>query len=331
MDATTKYTALHASPNGPSDSRPTAQQIIRDEGLQGKLSGKVIFITGCSSGIGIETARSLATTGATLFLTARDLNKAQVTLGDLVLRDNVHLLELDLNSLASVRKCATVFLAKSSTLNILINNAGVMVPPEGRTADGFETQFGTNHLAHFLLVQLFKDTLLASATEEMSSRVIMVSSSGHRASEVQLDNYNFAGCYDPFPAYGQSKTAMIWAANEIDRRYGSQGLHAFSLHPGNIASGLQKHVPDELKQQWAQIPGLESSAKSTEQGASTTVWAATAKCLEGRGGLFLEDCQIIGPLASDSGPLDPGYAPWVYDRSKAEKLYDLSMKLVAFE
>jgi NAD(P)-dependent dehydrogenase (short-subunit alcohol dehydrogenase family) len=323
-----KYAASHASPNGPGDDRPTALKIVRDEDLEGKFTDKVIFITGCSSGIGIETARALAATGATLYLTARDLSKARSALGHLVDEKQVHLLELDLNSLASVRKCAADFLSKSSTLNILINNAGVMIPPEGRTVDGFETQFGTNHLAHFLLIQLLKDTLLESATPKLCSRVIMVSSTGHRASEVQFDNYNFQGCYDPWKAYGQSKTAMIWTANEIDRRFGSSGLHAFSLHPGNIVSGLQKYASEDVKKQWSSIPGLEASWKAPEQGAATTVWAAIAGCLEGKGGLFLEDCQIIGPLSSESGLLEPGYAPWVYDKAKAEKLYDLSLSLV---
>ncbi|KAI9372249.1 hypothetical protein BJX61DRAFT_553024 [Aspergillus egyptiacus] len=313
------------------------QQIIHDEGLEGKLAGKVILITGCSSGIGIETARALSTTGATLYLTARDLSKAHAALGTLAHdpKNNIHLLELDLSSLASVRTCAAEFLRRSPTLNILINNAGIMVPPEGRTADGFETQFGTNHLGHFLLTQILKHTLIASATPELPSRLIMVSSSAHRASEVDFTDSNFASRdYDAWTAYGQSKTAMIWTANEIDRRYGAQGLHAFSLHPGSIASGLQKYVSDELRQRWAgEIPAdsLAAAAKSPEQGAATTVWAAVAKCLEGKGGLYLEDCQIIGPLAADAGLLDPGYAPWVYDGSRAERLYGLSMKLVGME
>ncbi|KAJ5641913.1 hypothetical protein N7490_005913 [Penicillium lividum] len=323
-----KYTADHISPNGPGDSRPTAQQIIKDEGLEGKLAGKVILITGCSSGIGIPTAIALATTGATLYLTARNLDKARAALGSLTQQKNVHLLELDLNSFASVRKCAAEFLSKSSSLNILINNAGIMVPPEGRTIDGFETQFGTNHLAHFLLIQLLKDTLLASTSAQMCSRVIMVSSSGHRASEVQFDDYNFENGYDAWKGYGQSKTAMIWTTNEIDARFGDRGLHSYSLHPGNVSSGLQKHISADLAKQFSALSGLEALEKSPEQGAATTVWAATASDLEGRGGLFLENCQVIGPLPLDAGLLTPGYASWVYDKEKAARLYDLSLELV---
>ncbi|QKX55607.1 uncharacterized protein TRUGW13939_02703 [Talaromyces rugulosus] len=324
-----RYVAVHTSPKGPGDARPTALQIIEDEQLTGKLIGKVVFITGCSSGLGIQTARALLATGATLYLTARNLEKAHSALGDLAENKNVHLLEMDLNSLSSVRSCAALFLSKSSSLSLLICNAGVMVPPEGRTADGFETQFGTNHLAHFLLVQLFKDTLIASATTKMSSRVIMLSSSGHRMSEVQFDDYNFDEGYDAWKAYGQSKTAMIWTANEIERRYGSTGLHAYSLNPGMSASGLQKNVTADMMEEWSQVPGLQEAFKSQEQGAATTVWAAVAQALEGQGGQYTENCQVVGEMAADAGPLDPGYAPWVSDSEKAQKLYELSLKLIS--
>ncbi|KAL3479384.1 hypothetical protein BJX99DRAFT_268335 [Aspergillus californicus] len=327
-----KYAASHISPNGPGDARPTALQIIQDENLTGQLTGKAIFITGCSSGIGIETARALSTTGATLYLTARDLTKARAALGDVCNNKNVHLLHLDLNSFSSVREAAAEFLAKSSTLNILICNAGIMIPPEGRTADGFELQFGTNHLAHFLLIQLLKETLLQSALPSFPSRVVLVSSSAHRQSEVRFTDYNFEHTpYDPWKAYGQSKTAMIWAANELDRRFASAGLNAYSLHPGSIVSGLQKHVTEEMRAYFASIPGLKENWKSPEQGAATTVWAALARELEGRGGTFLENCRVIGPLGDGAGVLEPGFAPWVYDRGKAERLYDLSLRLVGLD
>lgn len=242
---------------------------------------------------------------------------------------NVHLLQLDLNSFASVRACAAEFLARSETLNILIANAGIMIPPAGRTADEFELQFGTNHLAHFLLFQLLRDALLRSATSDMPSRVIMVSSSGHRASEVRFNDYNFDNGYDAWEAYSQSKTAMIWTANEIERRFGARGLHSYSLHPGGIATGLQQHVGEDLMKQWATIPNMMASMKSIEQGAATTVWAAVSRELAHTGGKYLEDCQIIGPLPVDATPLDPGYAQWVYDEDKASRLYDLSLKLTS--
>ena len=326
-----KYAEAHRSLQGPGDARPTALQIVQDEGLEGKLAGKVIFITGCSSGIGIETARALSATGATLYLTARNLEKAKTALGDLLQLDRVHLLLLDLNSFESVRACAKEFLSRSSTLNILINNAAVMATPEGRTADGFETQFGTNHLAHFLLFQLLKPALLASSTPELPSRVVMVSSSGHRAGEVHFDNINLEGEYEPWKGYGQSKTAMNWTSNEIERRYGSQGLHSFSLHPGGIQTGLQKYVPQETQDQWFKVPDVYRYMKSPEQGAATTVWAALAKSLEGKGGKYLEDCQIIGPWDPATTQMDPGYAPWTYDEEKAAKLWELSLELVGLK
>lgn len=323
-----RYAAAHISPAGPGDARPTALQIIEDEQMRGKLTDKVIFITGCSSGLGIETARALSATGATLYLTARNLDKARATLGDILENERVHLLEMDLNSLHSVRDCVASFFSKSSTLNILICNAGVMIPPEGSTKDGFETQFGTNHLSHFLLTHLFKDTLIASKTPTMSSRIIMLSSSGHRTSEVQFDGFNFTTGYDAWKAYGQSKTAMIWTANEIERRFGSEGLHAYSLNPGMIASGLQKHVTDDIMKEWSNVQGLQEVFKSTEQGAATTVWAAVAQVLEGQGGKYLEDCQVVGPLAANAGPLEPGYASWIPDSEKARRLYELPLKLI---
>ena len=227
-----KYASAHESTQGPGDARPTALQIIKDNDLEGKLSGKVIFITGCSSGIGIETARALAVTGARLFCSARDLEKGKAALSDILEPGRVELIKLDMNSLDSVRACAEEFMSKSQKLNILINNAGVMRTPEGRTVDGFETQFGTNHLAHFLLFNLLKPALLAGSSPTFHSRVVNVSSTGHRYAEIQFDNFNLEGIYDPGHAYGQSKLANIYMANEIETRYGSQGLHGLSLHPG---------------------------------------------------------------------------------------------------
>ncbi|KAL2875645.1 hypothetical protein SGCOL_009106 [Colletotrichum sp. CLE4] len=323
-----KYASSHVSPQGPGDARPTALQIIKDEGLKGKLSDKVVLITGCSSGLGVETARALLGTGATLYLAVRIPAKARAALGVMSQNDRVHLLTLDLNDLSSVRACAADFATKSKTLNILINNAGVMATPEGKTTDGFETQFGTNYLAHFLLFQLLNPILLASSTPEFPSRLVNVSSSMHRACEVQFDNLNWTGNYDPWMAYGQSKTALVWMANEVERRYGSKGLHAFSLHPGGILSGLQQHVPDELKAAWGKNETFAKHWKSAEQGAATTVWAAVSKDLEGQGGKYLEDCQIIGAWDLATGEIGPGYATWAYDQEKAEKLWPLGLKLV---
>ncbi|KAG4429315.1 hypothetical protein IFR05_015199 [Cadophora sp. M221] len=328
---TSKYVAIHASPNGPGDARPTAQQIIQDENLQGKLDGKVIFITGCSSGLGIETAKALYTTGATLYLTARDLTKTKTALGSLIDSPRVHLLELDLDSLESVRNCAKELLAQTQTLNIFIANAGVMATPEGRTKDGFETQLGTNHLAHFLLFNLIKPALLASTTPDFNSRAVILSSVAHRFAEVNWDNINLDGAYDPMIAYGQSKTCNLWTANEIERRYGSKGLHAWSIQPGGVVTGLMQHFSEEQKAGAASDPLLLKIFKNPEQGASTTVWATTAKALEGRGGRYLEDCQIIGEWTEENGQWGAGYAAHAYDAEKEARLWAKSLEMVGLK
>jgi NAD(P)-dependent dehydrogenase (short-subunit alcohol dehydrogenase family) len=308
-----------------------ALQIIKDEGLEGKLLGKTVFITGCSSGIGIETARAFFTTGARLYLTARDLSKAKTAIPDLIASERVHLLTLDLESLESVRACAADFLSQSEQLNIFIANAGVMATPEGRTKDGFETQFGTNHLTHFLLFNLLKPTLLASATADSNSRAIFLTSVANRFAEPNFDNLNFDGIYNDFAAYGASKTANLWTANEVDRRYKSQGLRAFGVHPGGIDSGLSRHLSDEAANGMREDPFLKKAFKSPQQGAATTVWAATSQALVGNGGKYLEDCQVSRPWTQADGQWGMGYATWAMDEEKAKKLWEKSLEMVGFE
>lgn len=187
--------------NGPSDSRPTGLQVVKDEGLIGAMSDKVVLITGVSSGMGPNTVRAMASTDATVFATARNLDKAREALGSSLETGRVHLLFMEQTDLSSVRACAAEFCKRSGNkLNILINNAGVMRTPEGRTKDGFELQFGTNHLSHFLLFYLLKDTLLASSTPDFYSRVVNVSSSAHRFSPVRFDNLSLEGEYDGWTA-----------------------------------------------------------------------------------------------------------------------------------
>lgn len=325
---TSRYAAVHQSPQGPGDQRPTAVDIIKNEHLEGKLSGKVAFVTGCSAGIGVETARALLLTGATLYLTARDLAKAKAALGDIANSDKVHLLHLDLGSFASVRSCAADFLAQSKVLNILICNAGVMQPPEGRTEDGFETQFGTNHLAHFLLFNLLQPALQAGATPEFASRVVLLSSVAHRLGEVPFENVNFEGNYDGLAAYASSKTANVWTANEIERRFGGVGIHAWSVHPGAVLTELMRHMSDETQGGFRADPYFASVFKNPAQGAATSVWAATSPALEGQGGKYLENCQIAGPWDSSSNPWGPGYGVHAYDEEKAAELWAKSLEWV---
>lgn len=325
------YTEVHADPKGPEDARPTAMQIITDEGVEGKLTGKVVVITGVSSGIGIETVRALRATGATLYLTARDLNKAKAALGDIFEPSRMELVQMDNASLESVRLAAKTILEKTSKINILIANAGVMAVQNLRlTENGHELQFATNHLSHFLFFQLLKPALLAASTADFQSRVVMVASSGHRPHGLNAsDNYHFQkGNYDPSSAYTQSKLANIYMANEIERRYGSLGLHALSLHPGLIATALGQHMPDEVIQGMLRDPELLRNLKSAPQGASTTVWAAVSKELEGKGGLYLSDCSVAEYDDKDESPLCPKATAHTYNADEEARLWKDSLEMV---
>ncbi|KAJ3010982.1 hypothetical protein HKX48_007089 [Thoreauomyces humboldtii] len=331
---TSRYSIAHASTNGPGDARPTAFQIVKDENRIASLKDKVIFITGAASGLGIETAKALYATGAQLFFGVRTLEQGRKVADEIIQGNSegfgtINVLELDLSSYASVRKCATEFLSISGKLNILINNAGVMACPEARTVDGNEMQFGTNHLGHFLLFNLLKDVLIASSNSSFASRVISLTSVGHRMSPVRFDDINFEKSgYDPWLAYGQSKTCNLQFATEVDRRFGSKGLHAWSVHPGNIMTALGRHLDEDAIANFM-TPEFNRSFKDPEQGAATTVWAAIAHELEGKGGRYLEDVHIAEAAQGDNPPLyEPGYAAHAYNESSEARLWELSSKLV---
>ncbi|MCJ1241556.1 hypothetical protein MMC14_009562 [Varicellaria rhodocarpa] len=322
-----KYSEAHIYENlrGPGDARPSALQIIQDEGLEGKMTDKVFVVTGASAGIGVETGRALAATGGKVFLTARDVKKGETACKSFLEPGRVEFLEMDNNSLDSVRAAAKAFLSKSNKLNVIVNNAGIMATPPGKTADGFKSQFGTNHLAHFLFFCLVKDTMIASSTPEFQSRVVNVSSSGHHAGEVQFDNYGFeSGNYSPWAGYGQSKTANIYMANEIEIRYGTKGLHGLSLHPGGIWTGLQKFIPEEMMKQWKARPNVDNLLKSPAQGAATSVLASVGKVYEGTGRLYLEDCDTT--TLTKTG--DEGHSAYAFDREKEARLWKDSLKMV---
>ena len=206
------------------------------------LKGKRILVTGVSAGIGVETARSLAAHGAQVVGAARDLNKAktvtaQVRKDAMAIGGSLELVELDLASLKSVRACADGLLAKAENFDVIITNAGVMATPFGLTADGFETQFGTNHLGHFVLVNRI------AALIRTGGRLINVSSAGHRRSNVDLEDPNFERTpYEPFVAYGRSKTANILFAVAFDQRHRERGVRAAAVHPGIIETELIRHM-----------------------------------------------------------------------------------------
>ena len=331
MDA--KYASAWEVQRGPGDNRPTGLEVIKDNDLMGKLADKVIFITGCSSGIGIETARALSATGAKLFLTSRNLEKARLALGDILEPGRVHLLQLDLESLDSVRDCVKQFHSMSNSLNILINNAGVRYTPKGRTKDGFEIQFGTNHVAHFLLFQLLKPTLLASSMPDFNSRVVALASTAHRESRINFDDLNMEKRgYNYATAYAQSKLANVYMANEIERRYGSEGLHAWSVHPGGIRTGLQRfNFMDLAMILKVGIMNAKMTLQSPEQGCSTTVWAAVSKTLEGKGGKYLERCRISVPSKKGYALIDPGHALHAYNEEDAKLLWQVTNRLVGLK
>ncbi|KAM3420162.1 hypothetical protein BST61_g3460 [Cercospora zeina] len=329
------YAALHERPSGAGDQRPTAMQILHDEGLlEGALVGKTFLITGCSSGLGIETARALYATGADVFVTVRP---TKATKGDEVLqaikksvpggKGRLELVLMDLSIPQSVRGAADDFLKKSRILNVLICNAGVMMCPMSLTPDeGFEMHMASNHFGHFLLFQLLKETLLASATPENSSRVVIVSSAGHRFSPVRFDDMNFArDGYNPILAYGQSKTANIYMASSIERHFGHRRLHAYSVHPGVILdTDLPRYQTNDSLDSDFNMEELLPLMKSIPQGAATQVWAATARHLNDRGGSYLADCGECGPFEEGASVAAAGYGPHAYDDHAEETLWRLS-------
>lgn len=302
------------------------------------LTGKVAVVTGASGGLGAETARVLASRGARVLIAARDVAKAESVASAIRAstgNDAVEVGAVELGSLPSVRAFAEATRAKLPAIHLLINNAGVMACPLARTEQGFELQFGTNHLGHFLLTGLLLPSLRAAG----GARVVCVSSSGHRFGPVQLGDPNYERrAYDKWEAYGQAKTANIWHAIELDRREQTRGVRALAIHPGMIVTELGRHLTDDdRKALLARVAEAAKSAgasatpggsrwKSPQQGAATQVYAAVAPELEGRGGLYLEDCHVAGPSPSLASP--GGYAPWALDADGAAKLWTLSEKLV---
>jgi NAD(P)-dependent dehydrogenase (short-subunit alcohol dehydrogenase family) len=286
------------------------------------LTGRTALITGGASGIGVETARALARAGASVVLAVRDLEagaRVAAMINAEVGAPRVSVDQLELGALESVRSLAMRW--GDRPLSLLINNAGVMACPEGTTRDGFETQFGVNHLGHFLLTLLLVPALKQGAP----ARVISVSSSAHGMSDINFDDPNFRQRpYDPFTAYGQSKTANALFALEFDRRFRDSGIRAFSLMPGVIHTNLGRHLPDA---DWSSIQHL---AKDVEQGASTTVWAATSPDLDGHGGLYLENCAEAAPFVRGM-PRGTGVMPYATDPVAAQRLWTMSEAMVGLE
>ncbi|MBB2748194.1 UNVERIFIED_ORG: NAD(P)-dependent dehydrogenase (short-subunit alcohol dehydrogenase family) [Microbispora rosea subsp. rosea] len=288
------------------------------------LSGREAVVTGGSGGIGFETARALAAAGARVVIAGRNRERGEAAAMELTALAGggpVVFRHLDLASLASVRGWADRHNATGKLCHILVANAAVMAPPPARTEDGFELQFGTNHLGHFAFVTGLVPSLLRAD----GARVIVLSSSAHRRSDVDFDDPNYlARPYDRWQAYGQSKTANALFAVAFDARYAASGVTANAVMPGAIATGLQRHMSaaERSARGWP-----NAGWKTPEQGAATTVWAATAPELSGAGGRYLEDCSVAGPWRGEGPPPRGHYLPYAMDAGRADRLWALSERL----
>jgi NAD(P)-dependent dehydrogenase (short-subunit alcohol dehydrogenase family) len=310
-----------------------------DEVLSGvNLQGKRILVTGVSAGIGVETARSLAAHGAHVVGAARDLSKAEAATAQVRqdAADNdgrLELIELDLANLKSARACADQLVGRGEPFDLVIANAGVMATPFGHTADGFETQFGTNHLGHFVLVNRIASLLRSG------SRLINLASSGHRYSNVDLDDPNFERTpYEPFVAYGRSKTANIQFAVAFDERHRRRGVRAAAVHPGGIQTELARHldpsriqsIVEQLNQQLANEGKPPFQFKTIPQGAATSVWAGVVAPAHEIGGKYCENCHVGHIVADDVtiSAISEGVRGYALDPKLAAALWKKSEEMV---
>jgi len=311
-----------------------------EEVLSGiNLQGKRILVTGASAGLGVETARSLAAHGAQVVGAARDLAKAE-TVTVQVRKDaaaanggSFTLVELDLGNLASVRACTDELLAKAEPFDVVIANAGVMATPFENTVDGFETQFGTNHLGHFVLVNRIAPLIRSGG------RLVNLSSSGHRFSNVDLEDPNFVRTpYEPFVAYGRSKTANILFAVAFDERHRKNGIRAAAVHPGAIQTELARHMDssqmqaliDQINKQLVAEGKHPFKFKTIPQGAATSAWAGVVAPADEIGGRYCENCHV-SHIVPDDVPITPvseGVRGYALDPSTAAALWKKSEELV---
>lgn len=312
-------------------------QSTSDDVLAGiDLKGKRALVTGVSAGLGVETARALGAHGAEVIGTARDLGKARTATAP-ILADieagggSLEMVELDLASLASVRAAADAINAAGKPFDVVIANAGLMDPgPLQRTVDGFERQFGTNHLGHFLLLNRIANLI------KPGGRVVVLASSAHHSSDVDIDDPNYERReYGLTSGYGQSKTANILFAVEFDRRHRARGIRAAAVHPGGVATELGRHSDTKARMESIKRLNAERAAaglppfvvKNVRQGAATTLWAAIAAPAEDVGGRYCEDCQI-GEVVTSGNALGPGVRAYALDPQHAAALWAKSEELV---
>jgi NAD(P)-dependent dehydrogenase (short-subunit alcohol dehydrogenase family) len=293
------------------------------------LSGRNYMVTGGYSGIGLETVRALVEAGARVTVPARAPVAAREALGDL---PNVEVGDMDLADLGSVRKFARYWIATGRPLHGLVNNAGIMACPLTRVGPGWESQFAVNHLGHFELARILEPSLKAAG----GARVVALSSTAHIMSDVHWDDPHFERHdYDKWQAYGQSKTADALFALGLDRRRSADGVRAFSVHPGGIFTPLQRHLGDEemVALGWKNADGslperVAALFKTPEQGAATTVWALTSPRLDGKGGLYCEDCDVA-QLAGEDSQRYQHVRPWACSEESADRLWAMSEAMIA--
>ena len=311
-------TAQHKIGSG-FDLRSSADDVLAGIDLRGKLA----IVTGGYSGLGLETTRALTKAGARVVVPARRRAVAEKAVAGI---DRVEVDELDLGDLESVRTFAGRFLASGRTIDIVIDNAGIMACPETRVGPGWEAQFATNHLGHFALVNR-----LWPAIAPGGARVVSVSSTGHHFSDIRWDDPHWQqGDYDKWEAYGQAKTANVLFAVQLDALGKDSGVRAFALHPGGILTPLQRHLPKEemVERGWIDENGTTLNPerfKTPAQGAATQVWAATSPQLAGMGGVYCEDCEIAEPAPSDGERT--GVRDYAIDPASAARLWTLSAEL----
>ncbi len=280
------------------------------------LTGKLAVVTGGYSGIGLETTRALVGAGATVVVPARRPDFAREALAGI---DRVEVATLDLADLESVREFARDFVASGRRIDLMFANAAIMANPRTLVGPGWESQFATNHLGHFALVQRLWPALQDNA------RVIVTSSRAHAIRGINWDDLNFETDYERWQAYGQAKTANVLFAVELDRRAAGRGIRAFALHPGIIKTPLQRHFSDaeQIALGWIDANGNPNpDFKSVAQGAATQLWVATSAALEGKGGVFCVDCDIAAPDA---------VAEWAVDTAEAARLWSLSAELTGLD
>lgn len=315
-------------------ARTTADEVL--EGTD--LTGKTAFITGGYSGLGQETARAMAARGARVIIAGRDIGKADAAAQEIraaVPGAQVETIACDLASLASVRACGEEARGRFDSIDLLINNAGVMACPQGQTADGFEMQFGTNHLGHFVLTKELMPLVEKAAAQGSDARIVNLSSRGHHIDRVHFDDPGFERReYQKWLSYGQSKTANILFSVGLQSRFGHKGITAVAVHPGGIQTNLGRHMTDEdrawmrSRMQAQSDEEMFAAFKSVPQGAATTCFAATELSLKGRGGVYCEDCHIA-EVDDDSSA--GGVRSYALDPASADALWALSERLTGTE